>query len=323
MIAFPAAVWHRQRRRRKLNPDTLGGLSYAKFLQPWQLTVAVEVKTRLTELRIRNFPGEEEVPQFSFETIDGVGNVLPFAEALVAVAQDHFNIEFQTAEGEPGFSGLPVDPYESRFRKIEGTLESIAESLKGLTGRAIAGPVREVLNGFDDAAPDRFSGLGSSVVQQAIQAGVSTDALVEMAALARDPRGARIVDSGYKFGRGRGQSLPQPHAQLQNPGPPRGASGSAEGRAPGGVDEAVLQLTAIVQQLSEEKTRKSEAKDLESILDRAEGSGSGRDSSSGNLSRSQAAALRSLQMTLQREPKLMYQTTGPKCRLPRGYQPRL
>lgn len=67
----------------------------------------------------------------------------------------------------------------------------------------------------------------------------------------------------------------------------------------------MIQLTKLVSHLSEDGIRKKD-KGLESMLDRAEGSGSAKDGVV--YSRSRAAALRTLQKTLKTNPKLIYES---------------
>lgn len=88
---------------------------------------------------------------------------LPFAEALVGVANDHFS--FVTAEAEPGMKGM-----EAPFAAL------VRQSSKDVTSspRGAARPKRRAA---PIAAPDLPPGLDPGVAQQALQAGVSRQAL--------------------------------------------------------------------------------------------------------------------------------------------------
>ena len=97
---------------------------------------------------------------------DGFFPDLPFAEALVGVANDHFS--FVTAESEPGMKGM-----EAPFAAL------VRQSSKDVTSspRGAARPKRRAA---PIAAPDLPPGLDPGVAQQALQAlqaGVSRQAL--------------------------------------------------------------------------------------------------------------------------------------------------
>lgn len=79
--------------------------------------------------------------------------------------------------------------------------------------------------------------------------------------------------------------------------------GAAEPSDP--IQNAVLQLTKLVSQREEEKTRRKD-RSLEALLDGAEGHGSAKEL--GGYARSRAAALRELQRCLRKHPQLIYKS---------------
>jgi hypothetical protein len=95
---------------------------------------------------------------------------LPFAEALGAVANDHFR--FVTAESEPGIKGM-----EARFAALEQQMaQLLRQSSKDVTSSP-GDAARPKRRAAPIAAPDLPPGLDPGVAQQALQAGVSRQAL--------------------------------------------------------------------------------------------------------------------------------------------------
>ena len=268
---------------------------------------------------------ESEVPRYSFVTTDGIENVLPFGPALAAVARDHFT--FLSAEESVQSTGpaapqqLPVvspspagadSPYERRFETIENALGLITEQLKSLASAAAPAASPQAVSGVSPKPPDLYTGLDPGAVQHALQAGVSTEALGELASLARDPTGSRLREPPLAAAASTAKLTQPPGlssafsgnpATIPAPPAPPMELGSAD------IGLALTQLTQIVGHLHDEKAKKkAEEKDLEAMLDKAEGSGSQRDGSLGGYSRSKAAALRLLQQTLLKQPKLIYES---------------
>ena len=143
---------------------------------------------------------ESEVPNFSFATQEGILNVLPFAEALSVVAQDHFT--FLSAKSGPAAvapAEAPLveqgvgDPTELRFKRIEDALASITGTLSGLAAQRQASPATAAQTSGGAAPPDRYPGLDPGIVQQAIkQCGDHRPGgAVE---LAGDPTGRRLLE---------------------------------------------------------------------------------------------------------------------------------
>lgn len=118
---------------------------------------------------------------------------LPLASALVAVANGHFT--FMTAESERPSAGI-----EARFAALEQGLEKITDALQlGHQPAAAAAP--RVAPKKKEAAVSRAprpslpQGIDPVVAQQALQAGVSAQALEEMAAVV-GARGGHVAQVG-------------------------------------------------------------------------------------------------------------------------------
>ena len=238
-----------------------------------------------------------EDPDFGFP-IDDKGFVkLPYARALISVARDHF--EFQTADSG-GAGGAGGDPaLAQRLAALEAELAALRDGAPRGAGRARtqtsqlgAAPKKAAV------APQIPPGLDPALAQQALQSGMSPDALGELSNLmggvglrpraAPPPRGARqaAVDS-------------EEEAEEEDV-----LSDAAGSQTP--VEKAVLQLSKIVTSLSREKKVLAD-RSLESILDRAESGSGSRDQTLGST-RSKAAALRTLRKLLSTKPELIYQS---------------
>ena len=110
---------------------------------------------------------------------------VPFADALIAVARDHFT--FLTAGEEDQQPG----DVETRMGKIEETLQRILAQLPAPKGPApTAAPLvpaakskAGVPGKKPSASPAPAAGLDPTMMQQALQAGVSPEALGEVMSL--------------------------------------------------------------------------------------------------------------------------------------------
>ena len=307
LVAVPDKAWHRVKKSRLIPSDAL------------QKTVRVQVQPSSTSDRmvpegitslklwlgllkkdyehLAEFDEEDVDIDFPVET-DGQ-RVLPYAQSLVAIAQDHF--AFVTAESERN----PPQDYESRLSSVESNLQEVLKQLQKLTATAPtvassalgAAPKSHVKKAASLRSPPFIPpGLDPATAQQALAAGVSAEALEDMAAfLDKRPMSAKVPAA---------QPIPEEVISTdeeEEVEPQFAGSGSAPMDP---VGSAVVQLTKLVSHLHQEKkTRKDQG--LEAILDRAEG-GSTKDITT--ASRSKAAALRALQRLLVSNPTLIYQS---------------
>ena len=136
------------------------------------------------------------------------------------------------------------------------------------------------------------SGLDPHIVQQALGAGVSQEALQEIGGIIRPLTTPALPGRGGQHVAGFSTDEDEEDEHLGD------GSGLADP-----LSRAVVHLSGIVAEMRKEKKVRKD-KGLEAILDRAD-SGWTRDSTSS--SRSKSAALRALQKTLQTDPKLIYQ----------------
>ena len=230
-----------------------------------------------------------------FPTDDAGCTKFPYGQALMEVSRDHFT-NFFSAESElpPGLDGLADPGVEKRLGALEEGIFSIKEALDRLGAGAGTAPKLQAKTKAKAHKGGIPEGADPAVARQALQAGVTPAALQEMMSMLNP--GARPAAQKPAI-----EIEPDEEEEEEEdevPGPGKG-SGSLDP-----VAKAVVSLTKIVSAMQAEKT-KAKDKTLESILDRAE-SGSTREP--GVSSRSKAAALRSLQQLLHKEPRLLYES---------------
>ena len=230
-------------------------------------------------------------PDIAFP-VDSQGiQLLPFAESLVAAARDHFTFLSYSEGGAQGKG----DHLEGRLQSLEEGLSKLQATLEAALGSP--GPTAAGSKKAKPAAPAKTRksvetppGLDPVVAQHALQAGVSQDALAELAQLqvaGKGPAGGKTAAVLEEV-----SSEDEDLEEDEDPG-----AGSADP-----VAKAVTQMSKVLREMHRDRKEKK-AKTLDSILDRAE-SGSGKDSLS--YGKSRAAALRSLQALLKTHPALIY-----------------
>lgn len=309
LVAFPEGAWHRKRAKRAINPNSIAkavqvSLKPASAADREQPESSASLKVWLGILNPEfegqvSFGNREEVSVTFPETEPGV-YVLPYAQALVAVARDHFT--FLSAESGIAPPGLdPVPGLQQRVQQLEGAIAGIQEGIKELLNeKKTAPPSALKAKPKTSAKQQRLpAGVDQAVASQALQAGVSPQALAEMAAVLGLPEKSRAdpvraAVAGESSEEEDGDALPD--GGLAENG---GGSGSADPMV-----QALVKLTSIVDRMDQDK--KTRGKGLDRILDRAD-SGLGA-SSSVSSSRTKAGALRALQQLLVKDPKLIYQS---------------
>ena len=297
LVAVPDLAWHRHRSRRQLADDCL-----TKAVRVDVVCASALDRTTPEDVRVKVWLGllrpsyNDQVvygttagPEDIVFPVDSVGlPMMPHAEAMKAVAQDHFT--FFSPE-----SNLDGDQdQEDRLSKLENSVAEILQVLKGqkppsrpATPPPAGGPKAK----SKTSALKVPQGLDPQVVMQARAAGISEKALKELGQALRDhPAQLPPVDPQY-IAPAVTSDEDEDDVDLGNGSGPRDP-----------VEKALVSLTKIVGEMRKEK-KERKSKDLESILDRAE---SGSSKEAGVSSRSKAAALRSLQKLLITQPKLIY-----------------
>ena len=305
LVAVPEKGWHRKKASRIL---PVGALRKAvAVVVPACLSGDRETPEAEPSFRIwLGLLGAGLEESISYEQLD-VGGVeqfppgddgapkAPFAKALVAVARDHFTFMSADSTGAvaPGFDG--PGQVEARLDGLEKGLAAIQEGLARLTKdetkprAGAAGATAKAVG-----RPPIPHGIDPVVGQQALQAGVTPDALEDMAKVLGLPPG---------LGPGARVATPAPAVVVDTDEEEEEAELGPGLQNP--VEQAVVQLSKLVTQMTKDK-KKARDKTLEGILDRAEGGSAG----SGELpsgGRSKAAALRSLRALLTKNPRLIYQ----------------
>ena len=317
LVVVPDEAWARKRADRVLPPGALR--------RPASLKVASCVLTSRTEpsptpdLKVwAGFldPKLESFANFDNEAaeIDFPGEAdqvrVPYGPALVALCQDHFTFfsaGSQLSGGPPGLA--PPVPMEQRLAALEEMMLDlrnhlvpqsvpVTQSLPATNPKPA--PQRPpALRNAPSAPPGLPSNVDAAVAQQALQSGVSPAVLEEMAGIV----GGQGLQVGKKKSANQTARFGEEDEDLESVA---ATLDFADGGAAAGGDplqSAVVQLTKLVTHFSEEKVRKRD-RNLETMLETAEGSGSAREA--GSYSRSRAAALRTLQTTLKNDPKLIY-----------------
>lgn len=313
LVAVPADAWHRKKAKRLLPRDAL--------------TRVLTVMVPLAQEEDRSAPGgdpdyrvvmgilkqeyeelveyDEDAGSLNFGVSDSGFARAPYAPALVAAARDHF--AFLTAseglaggvDGPPGLDmgGVALvsrlSALEDGMARLLARLDVPADYAAPMAAPLPKAAARTAVQGKDRVAAE---GINPLVANQALQAGVSQEALMEMMGLVQTP----AAPAGVPNVKAPLEESSEEEEDVAMQG--NGAAGSAGVSDP--VAKAVVSLSKIVGELHKEKKKKKD-KDLESILDRAEG-GSARESGTYG-GRSKAAALRQLQDLLHRNPRLIYE----------------
>ena len=322
LVAVPFGVWHRSVSKRLLYSQSLTKALVVEvgICPPDRRDVPEEEVVKLwmgfLSPLTRNsmqVAGDEDAPAYVFVDGDLIG-FMPFADGLVAAAQEHFAFEtgVETLDGlhaEPGSVpelGKRMADMEEKFGALDGKLESILQAIDGRSAK----PPPEVRPGVlrtgtryrGAAAVPKFPGLDQSVVAAALAAGVEEDALREM---------QRLLDSGKP----RSSKLPEPKARAQQTAKAQilseseddaeeGFAGSGEAGETGGepLTVAVQKLTEIVGALTADKVKRGKTSKVEAALDGVSAAGLTETGTLGSGKKA-AAARRALRSALQDSPE--------------------
>ena len=248
--------------------------------------------------------------------IDFGEDPLPFADALVQVAQDHFAF-FSAEEGpeevpvqEPGSGGLTerVGVLEIMIQNLNSTLAhmvpttpeaprvTFADAPPPAVAHKLPSPkTKSRTRGTMQVEPEeKFPDLDAGVVNAALQAGVEPAALEEMQALmAKNPKAAKALKKTRDVPLASNVLSESEEDEVEEPGSQGGSSDP--------VATALTKLTKIVGELSQDKKKRAGTSRLETALDGALG-GHGGESSSSLGGKKSAMARRILRGTLQDSP---------------------
>lgn len=293
LVCVPEAAWSKKKARRGIMSDALGkvvAVHVPASLQDDRRTPdpAVTMKVWLGFLK------EEYEAQVDYgETADSCDmdfplastglRLPPFARALLAVATDHFS--FVTAESH-GAEAVPAPPGLSGNSGVLDRMQALEEmmtELKQVITAGQPGPVKTRPSALKAkpkvaATPSDLQklGLDAGVTAAALQAGVTPDALAEMAGvLSGQPNPLNPVGQ---------HTVVNAEDSSEDEVEAAGLGTTAASGLVDPVAQAVVQLTRIVGKM--EKAKKlSKDRGLEAILDRAE-SGSTKEIGGGGASRS-------------------------------------
>ena len=303
LVAVPQELWSRRTAERllphrALERPVLGVMVDGEVMKLWIGFLAQALEGRLAEL------GDGDTVDYSVEYVD-VGDHqerIPFGQALAELAEDQF--AFHSA-GEVLSAGSAGDALvEKRMAVLEESLGTMQEALQQLLARQesqdIGGP-----------QPLPGPGLDPSVVQSARMAGVAESQLRSlshlmtkntkmqdqpaMKAKQKKPKAVNVLSESEEEDAGGGEAE---EAEVEEGEVETGGSSSTTP-----VERAVLQLTRIVDSMA-----KKPAKDLEALLDGAEGGSGELGATAGGMGKSKAAAYKRLRAALTENPSYVFQT---------------
>ena len=253
------------------------------------------------------WPEGEDVGLSAFPTEDDEEGFLPFATALLAVADEKFM--FLSAESGPADGGQEtrdqIAALESSLLDIRAALDKLTET-KGIgRGKPVAPTAKAVPNARAVPLPSRedgIAGLDKGSVKAALQAGIEREQLEELATMIGPAGRGKMRDSpGLDPGARKmklnvlGESEEEPEA-VEHPLPLT----EAEKKDP--MLAAVTKLTAIVGSLASHKKRSK----LEDTLDDTVLLQDGASSLSTSSSKRHSAIIQSLKKALRDHPEEIY-----------------
>eukprot|EP00438_Fugacium_kawagutii_P004856 Skav221077 [mRNA] locus=scaffold3118:408562:418463:- [translate_table: standard] len=286
LCAIPDEAWHRTKKKRKL-PEGV----FTKMVAVVVPSVADDRTVPEEELSIRLWLGLLAVdyaglvlygpmliPDIGFP-VDSTGvQKLPYGESLVAVAKDHFtfmSVSEQQVDDKDEMH-LRMKTVEDGLHKLQSTLEKLLEG-NGRQPLPKAGPHSSYRK---QAAPSVVGkappGLDPVVAKHALQAGVSAQALEEVAALA-DRSLVPLQQPSKKMQEAAELSSDEEDDDL----------GALEGGSPDPMVLAVTRMSKVLKEMHRDR-RARKTSTIDGILDRAESGGAKEGPS---FARSKAGAL--------------------------------
>ena len=307
IVGVPWAAWHKKVAKRKLEKGALGkailvdvvGAYPADLGEPAEELVVrlwVGVLAMQAEASVSYQQGVEHTYSFG-------ADALPYGEALVKVADEHF--AFTTAESGGGGEGMfrRMSQVEAGLAEMKNLLQDlVAQKSSEASKPPLLKPRTKSKAGKSRGEELGLQGLDPSTVGAARAAGISDEALKEMGKLVRAKK-TRATEAAV--------SLVDPLAELEAGSDGDDGAGlgldeldgvldGAETEEPNRMEKAILQLTRIVGTLVTKKNP-----DLDTVLDHGS---LGSSSESGGLGagKRSTAALRFLSRALEEQPKVIY-----------------
>ncbi|CAE7948543.1 unnamed protein product, partial [Symbiodinium sp. KB8] len=344
LVAFPQSAWNRRAAHRRLPPGSLvraTAVEVAAASRTSRSIRAAEARVKIwlgyleeSLVEATRFDGEAE-PTIFFTAGGADSGYLPLGEALVEVAKDKF--QFHTAEsGEPG-PPMPTEAQdETRLGRLEEAMQAMAATVKALSegiqqqressltalpiaesapaprtrtqpgaGIGAVVPAHAAAHDPGQDAPT-YPGLDPGVVQSALAAGVSHQALGEMASLLSANPALRLKDAkAPKLAADPlDESDQEPVLPVVSQGVASGSAGPAVAPNLDPVSAALVKLTALVEDMH--ATKNAKGSKLEQALDNVASGQSGGDGG-GVTSRKNSVARRALRQALQECPEEIYQ----------------
>ena len=324
LVAVPHPVWHRSLSNRILPARCLSKTVLLSLAACDPTSQEVPLEGIFTKAWI-GFLGPEweeaiqpdsgEVLDFQFWSEDGTTLVLPFGQALVEVADDKFS--FATASSTAARQSRIKPRAERRIGNLESAVAGIQDGMKELLEQLRA-PQTSSVAPKTQATPKRaipevkvaplppredfgLPGLDRSVVQAALQAGVSRLHLEEMSRVVQRKSG-KLADLPARQIPKTQNVLGESEDEPASADPPDAVQESAGSADP--ISTAVLKLTSIMEALNDSKKKH---RDLDDLLDDPSGLDGGSHNlvTSGN-NRRQAAILKALQRSLLESPEQIF-----------------
>ena len=234
---------------------------------------------------------------------------IPLAEALADAAEEHYGFQSATEHQTQG-RGM-----EGRMKDIEKSLADVSRTLAQLVAPAGEEAEKEKPTSSTRGArpkrapalkkkvePLKINGLDPSVVASALEAGIPRDQLVKLGQLAGKPGKMTDVPAPRPLSRRDVLDESEEEPVLEEEEEAEAATEEVEEMPAGGpIELAVVQLTKIVEKMSNKPQR-----DLEALLDGADAASA--DPTLGSGGKSKAAAYLKLRSSLQDNPSYIYKT---------------
>ena len=304
LVAVPESVWNKSVQRRKLaaraltKPHLVAVASCLEDSRESESDIVTQLRVWVGFLHPEleqslEFLGSAPA-DFPFGEHGGHRTV-PFAPALVEVANEHFNFFFTAESADPG--GGSREESTARLDHLEAMMRDMKSGLDALgTGSVRPGGNR---------AASGLRGLDPATVENALQAGIPEAHLREVGRIMKErPKRLEEVPRQRRVAHGGPLSETEEEAEVL---PDLGGEGHGEDGGLGetsNVERAIVELTKIAGRLAANKTKKEQ---LEALLDgvgAASAAGSEGSSSGGKRN---AAALRALTKCLKENPKYIYE----------------
>ena len=328
LVAVPLSTWHKKVAKRILPAGS--------FSKPVQVEVLATTEENREEpeadVRIRlwvgflsqdyfsavDFSQEEVAADFAFEA-QKEGIFFPFAQSLNDLANEHF--AFFSAAEEAGGPQVEADASGSadlavRMDKMETLMKEMYENLKSSRPQVYGPPASiraPALRATSKAKPNsssstaamtprRATGNDSGVVEAAFQAGLKPEVLQQVSQLMnKNPKARKVQDVNPTT---KVDVLSDLDDEDEDVIPAEPAEFGSELQLGDPLQRAVIQMSNIMQMLSEEKLKKKQSSKLESAL---EYSGSTpTDGGSIGTGKRSAAARRALRTMLIESPEEIY-----------------